>query len=392
MVANVNASGSRHSIAYVKEVDKGVTPAAAAFQTARYKTTTLGLTKSTMASEEIRSDRQISDFRHGIRSGDGNIAGEESALSYDDWLEAALCGTWVPNSTTGSISLSASVGGFARAAGDFTADGFAVGDTITASGFVTAGNNGRFRITAVDALTLTVTAMDEQVMAIDAAAAARKIDTIGATLKAGIVRRSFSLLRNFEDIAVVQISTGAEFSGFTLNCTPGAIAQVTFNVMANDVTTADAVPAGSTFAPATTTPVLNTLTGSLLEGVGGGVAAPCTEVQMTLDNGMQNMNVIGSATAYDRSIGRSMLTGTSTFYFKDRVVLDKFINETESAIKFQMRDALGTSGYDVLVPRIKYTGAPIPVQNEGPITIAMPWQALLDPTTASNIVVTRILA
>jgi hypothetical protein len=58
---------------------------------------------------------------------------------------------------TGSISMSATATGYARASGDFVDDGFTVGMWIDASGFATAANNGRSVITAVDATTITVT-------------------------------------------------------------------------------------------------------------------------------------------------------------------------------------------------------------------------------------------
>ena len=100
-----NASGSRQTVLYVPEQVRGTVPANPALKTARITSTTLALTKATMASAEIRSDRQISDFRHGIRSGSGDIATEISVGSHDDWLEAALGGTW--SGTVNGSTLSA---------------------------------------------------------------------------------------------------------------------------------------------------------------------------------------------------------------------------------------------------------------------------------------------
>ena len=60
------------------------------------------------------------------------------------------------SSTTGSTSLSATATGYARSAGSFVTNGFVVGQTITASGFTNAANNGRSLVTAVTATSLTV--------------------------------------------------------------------------------------------------------------------------------------------------------------------------------------------------------------------------------------------
>ena len=57
--------------------------------------------------------------------------------------------------TTGSVSLSATTTGYARATGSFVADGFAVGMEVTGAGFSTAANNGARVLTAVSALALT---------------------------------------------------------------------------------------------------------------------------------------------------------------------------------------------------------------------------------------------
>jgi hypothetical protein len=69
-------------------------------------------------------------------------------------------------------------------------------------------------------------------------------------------------------------------------------------------------------------------------------------------------------------------------------MLNKFINETESSIAFTLTDVDGNS-LTFNLPRIKYTGAPPDVKGIGPITLAMPFQALLDTGNASNIVLTR---
>lgn len=58
--------------------------------------------------------------------------------------------------TTGATSLSATATGYARAAGSFVADGFAVGMEFRGAGFANAVNNGVGVITRVDPLALRV--------------------------------------------------------------------------------------------------------------------------------------------------------------------------------------------------------------------------------------------
>ena len=88
------ASGSRARLAYVAESVYGVTPAAPTWQVLPDSRNSVGLEKEAIESERVRGDRQITDFRHGTRSVTGDIQIEFCRDNYDDFLEAALMGTW----------------------------------------------------------------------------------------------------------------------------------------------------------------------------------------------------------------------------------------------------------------------------------------------------------
>lgn len=92
------ADGSRHSLFHIPEVTYAVTPTTPEFKKCRYVTCTLGITKDSLKSSELRSDRQIADFRLGQNKVGGAITGE---LSMDPelqtFLEATLGGTWTEN-------------------------------------------------------------------------------------------------------------------------------------------------------------------------------------------------------------------------------------------------------------------------------------------------------
>jgi hypothetical protein len=91
------ATGSRHNMAYVVESTFGTTPSTPAFTPIRHTGTTIGLSKDSIESEELREDRQIANYRHGNKSVSGDINFELSYGSFDDILEAVLCGTWNTN-------------------------------------------------------------------------------------------------------------------------------------------------------------------------------------------------------------------------------------------------------------------------------------------------------
>lgn len=85
------ADGSRHSMFVVEESTANTTPTDPALTEVRITGTTLGLGKDSLQSEEIRSDRQIADFRQGANQVSGDINFELSYGSFDSLLEAVLC-------------------------------------------------------------------------------------------------------------------------------------------------------------------------------------------------------------------------------------------------------------------------------------------------------------
>jgi hypothetical protein len=88
-------------MAYVAESTYGTTPGTPTLTPIRHNSTNLGLSKDTLSSEELRSDRMITDFRHGPYQIGGDVAFELSYGSFDDLLEATLGGTWATASNSG---------------------------------------------------------------------------------------------------------------------------------------------------------------------------------------------------------------------------------------------------------------------------------------------------
>ncbi len=308
------ANGSRHSMRYVAETVYGQTPATPAFKMIRHTGTTLGLSKESLQSEELRDDRQISDFRHGAYQVGGDINIELSYGSFDDLLEAVMLGTWEADSPSVGID----------------------------------------------------------------------------RLKAGVTRRSFTIERFFGDIASIDKPyhrfTGVELNTLSLAINANAMITGSFGVLGQNMSTGTAIITGATYAAATTTSPLDSFTGTLQEA--GTPIAVITEISLSLENALEARFVVGSKQSIRPSIGRSNVTGQVTAYFENSALLDKFINETESSIVFELPDGAGNK-YTFTLPRIKYTGGQPDVDGEGPITLAMPFQALLDSTTGTNLMIDR---
>lgn len=388
------ADGSRHSLYAVEEVTAGTTPNNPALDLVRITGTTLGLNKDSLQSEEIRSDRQMADFRLGANQVAGDINFELSYGSFDQFLEAVLMSSdWAAPADTGVTTIDATATGFSRASGSFLTDGFRVGMLVVSSGFVGSGFNGKSVVTAVNALTMNTTPVsgthgveagggDEQVIAAEA-------------ITGGTKRRAFTFIRHFADILTADkpyhIFRGVEMNNVQFTIASNSMITGTLSVMGRSMGVAeDLTGLGTpTYNAASTTSPLDSFTGTLQEG--GTTIAVITEITLNLQNGLEPRFVVGSKNSINPSVGRSNLTGQITAYFENSALLDKFINETDSDIVFSLPDADGNL-QRYTIPRIKYTGGQPDVSGEGPVTLAMPFQALLDTTEGSNIRIERAAA
>ena len=91
------SAGSYHGLRYVAEGSFGATPSTPTMIALRHTSCGIALSKDSFQSNEIRSDRQISDFRHGVKRVQGDIGIEFSYGEFDPWLEAALFEDWDNN-------------------------------------------------------------------------------------------------------------------------------------------------------------------------------------------------------------------------------------------------------------------------------------------------------
>lgn len=306
------ASGSRHSLRYVREVVRGTTPATPAFKTVRHTGTTLGLARESLQSEELRDDRQIVDHRGGTFQVAGDINFELSYGTFDELLEAALMGAW-------------------------DVDGGGAG-----------------------------------------------IDRLGT----GVTRYYHTFERYHADIAdkPYQRFRGCEINTFDLAVTANAIVTGAFGIVGMDSALDAAAIAGATYPAVSTTKVLDSFTGTLSEG--GAPIGVVSEVSLSLANGIEPRYVVGQRGSIKPNVGRSNLSGQLTVLFEDATMLEKFINETESELEFELPDAAGNS-YRFWIPRLVYTGGQPDVSGEGDIPLTMPFQALYDAVDGSNFYIDR---
>jgi hypothetical protein len=379
---------ARHALYLVPETAYGVTPDTPSFERFRHTGATPGATKNTSISDELRPDRQIADFRHGIVSVGGELNFEFSYGSFDTAMQAALLGTW-----TLAMNLASTTVAVDDADNSYNSTGLALlraGDKITVAGFTTPANNG---VKTVVSSTGTKIVVAEAGLVDEASGDSVTIVSARKVLKAGVDRQSFTLMRHFTDMDSAakpfHLFKGVELNTMSLSLTPGDKVTGSFGLLGREPVILEEAPAGSVLGVATTSRVFDSFTGSLKEG--GTEIGIVTEITLTLENGLEARPVLFSKFTLEPSIQRSNLTGQITVYFEDATMLEKFLDETASSLDFTITDLDGNS-YRFLIPNISYTGGQPDTTGQGSISLAMPFQAVYDPTNASQIVIEKIPA
>lgn len=137
------SSTQRSSLAYVAEVTPGTTPSSPAFKALRELSNTLGFAPTRVTSNEIRADRQITDQILTDLNASGNVGIELSFAAYDDFIEAALQGTWSSKPSITVVTADTEISDLTTTTATVSAGGsaFKAGHLTLLSGFPTSGNN-----------------------------------------------------------------------------------------------------------------------------------------------------------------------------------------------------------------------------------------------------------
>ena len=78
-----------------------------------------------------------------------------------------------------------------------------------------------------------------------------------------------------------------------------------------------------------------------------------------------------------------------TVYYQDKALIDKFLDETESSLSIVLDDRVAGLNYTLLMPRIKINGAAVPVAGPTSRLITIPFVALRDSSTGTQLRITR---
>lgn len=362
-----NATGVAKQLRYKAESTWGTAAGTATGSMLRRVTSTLDLRKQTYQSNEIRSDYQVADFRHGVRSVEGSISGELSPGTYEDFFAAALRKDFVAVSAISSLSLTIATSGsqytVTRGSGSYLTDAIKVGDVVRLTGgSLNAANASKnLLITALTATIATVTVLNGVAMVAEGPIASCTMTVTGKKSYVPTTShtdKSFSIEHWFADIAQSELFTGCKVNSVGINLPASGIATVEFGFMGKDVTTASAEYfATGTLVAATSSGVLAAVNGVV--AVGATPIALLTGLQINIAGGMTAEPVVGANTYPDIFEGRVQVSGQFSAFFVDATLRDYFLNETEVAIygAFTTGSSATADFLSFVLPRIKVGGA-----------------------------------
>jgi hypothetical protein len=364
-------------------------------QVIRRVASTLSLAKNTYESAEIRSDRQRADFRHGVRRVQGNISAEFSPGSFFDFLEAAHRDTKVSSVTLTESDLTSATGSHSGstwtfASGDPVALGLHVGDIIRFTNLsVTADDAQNYLIksfsgTSNRVLSVTPAPTDQTADVAFSVVRPGKATIVPLT---GHVSRKYGIEHYASDLDTSRLFTECRVSGYRLSMPATGMCTAEFNFMGRDMELYTGASAPFFTAPtaATTTGLMTAVNGTLL--VGGVAMGVVTGLDLTFDLAPTQAEVIGQNFNAEIFLGRASVSGTMTAYFTDTTLISNFLNEDEVAILVEMTTttAAASPAVTILLPRVKFGDANLPLQGEGGQTITMPFTALLADGTVTGV-------
>lgn len=206
-------------------------------------------------------------------------------------------------------------------------------------------------------------------------------------LKVGTTPKFFSIEDYAADIDQARLFTGCTVNTMGVSLAPNQMVTTTFGVVGKDMTigaTEKTQDDASGAAP------FDAYSGDLKIADNGGVlasAAIVTGMDFTVTNGYAPTFVIGDDSAPSLEFGRAEIEGTLSAYFEDAALVNRFINETETALEVQVGDGSNTMTF--LFPRVKVNSADVGVDGPTSRVVSMSFVALYDTTEATNLSITR---
>lgn len=396
------AKGVRKVVAYKKETagQWGVLASAAGATILRRVTSNINLTKSTFESNEIRTDFQTADMRHGERAVDGTLNGELSPASYSPFMASVLARDFTagvaPTGLSVTIAASGSLFTITRSAGSWITDGFYVGNLVRLSGagLNIANQNNNVLIASMTATVLTVLVLSSTPLVAEGPIATVTATVVGKQTYAPLTGHhtddSYTFEEWYADIAQSEVYAGVKIGAMDIKLPASGLVTSDFTIKGKDRAQTGTSQYFTSPTAANTNGVLSSVQGALL--INGAVASVLTSVDFKVERALQAADVVGSNVAADLFTGRIKVTGNFSSYFQDATIRSYFDTETTISMVVAVTTNNTKTG-DALVftfPKIKVNSA-TKADAENGIIQQHSFQALLNTDSSAGLVSSTVL-
>ena len=207
-------------------------------------------------------------------------------------------------------------------------------------------------------------------------------------LKVGVAPKFFSIEDYASDIDQARLFTGMSVSTMGISLAPNQMVTTTFGMVGKDMTMS---ATEKTQTAASGAQPFDAYSGDISIGNVGSPSAVAivTALDFTLNNSYAPTFVIGDDSAPSLEYGRAEVEGTMTAYFENAALIDRFLNETETAIQVSVDDPTGANAYTFDFPRVKINSADVGVDGPTSRMVTMSFVALYDSTMGTNFQITR---
>ena len=332
------AQGIFRQIAYKKEASGqwGVLPGATGAKAIRRVTADFNLIKDAYESNEIRTDQQTADYRHGVRSAEGSISAELSPGSYSDFIASVLARDWATSGTATGLTLAVAAAGtnftLTRSTGSFITDGFRVGQVVritAGTGADPANLNNNLLIISLTATIATVQVLSRVSLVVQASITAASMSAVGKSTYVpltGHTNDSYTFENWYSDINQSEVFTGLRPSNFSVSLPATGLVTADFGFLGKNLEQTGTTRYFTSPTAAGTTGIFAAVQGAMI--INGSAAACITSADFSIDRNMEAAQCVGSNFASEIFAGRITASGNLSAYFSDGTLRDYFANET----------------------------------------------------------------
>lgn len=207
------------------------------------------------------------------------------------------------------------------------------------------------------------------------------------TLKSGVLRSSYSLIRRYGAIGV-ELFRGCEVTSFGLAIGQNANVELTFGFIGTDKAPGNTAPASTTYTAVTDELPLAGFDVTIKKG--GVVVGIATDFNLTVDRQIEASYVIGKKTTGAKPKGKMNIDGDITIQLLDFTWQQLFEDEERTDLEFTFTDPFRPGmTLAMALPNVLINSADDDVSADGEIPLSLSFYAEYDAVSESGITFTR---